>query len=88
MSASKFLAFISLFVGQFCLFLIISIKVIVPFNSLQLLLRGEYFVFRAKENFPPEVKPRTWKRQKFHYDNVPTAMLTLFAVQTTEGWPA
>jgi len=45
-------------------------------------------VFRAKENFPPEVKPRTWKRQKFHYDNVPTAMLTLFAVQTTEGWPA
>ena len=50
--------------------------------------RGEYFVFRAKENFPPEVKPRTWKRQKFHYDNVPTAMLTLFAVQTTEGWPA
>ena len=49
--------------------------------------RGEYFVYRAKENFPPEVWPRVWKRQKFHYDNVPTAMLTLFAVQTTEGWP-
>ena len=24
----------------------------------------------------------------FHYDNVANAMLTLFAVQTTEGWPA
>ena len=49
--------------------------------------RGEYFVYNAKANFPPEVLERVWKRQKFHYDNVPTAMLTLFAVQTTEGWP-
>ena len=58
------------------------------YRAFFLIFRGEFFVFRAKENFPPEVKPRTWKRQKFHYDNVPTAMLTLFAVQTTEGWPA
>merc|ERR1719412_569967 len=50
--------------------------------------QGEYFVYNAKANFPPEVLERVWKRQKFHYDNVPTAMLTLFAVQTTEGWPA
>jgi voltage-dependent calcium channel N type alpha-1B len=41
-----------------------------------------------QENTPPAVMPRVWKRQMFHYDNVPTAMLTLFAVQTTEGWPA
>jgi voltage-dependent calcium channel N type alpha-1B len=31
---------------------------------------------------------RIWQKQKFHYDNVAAAMLTLFAVQTTEGWPA
>lgn len=29
-----------------------------------------------------------WSKQQFHYDNVAAAMLTLFAVQTTEGWPA
>ena len=51
--------------------------------------RGEYFVFASfEEDVPPAVLPRLWKRQKFHYDNVATAMLTLFAVQTTEGWPA
>ena len=33
---------------------------------------------------PPEVNERKWDRRKFHYDNVPTALLTLFAVQTTE----
>ena len=49
--------------------------------------RGEFFVYDTKNDFPPSVFPRVWRRQKFHYDNVPIAMLTLFAVQTTEGWP-
>lgn len=35
----------------------------------------------------PELKNRTWQPQSFHYDNVMVAMLTLFAVQTGEGWP-
>ena len=48
--------------------------------------RGEFLVFQA--NDAPSVLPREWKKQKFHYDNVAAAMLTLFAVQTTEGWPA
>jgi len=34
------------------------------------------------------VKERQWQRWDFHYDNVAYAMLTLFAVQTGEGWPA
>jgi len=34
------------------------------------------------------VKTREWQRWDFHYDNVAYAMLTLFAVQTGEGWPA
>lgn len=35
----------------------------------------------------PELQDREWKPQSFHYDNVMVAMLTLFAVQTGEGWP-
>jgi voltage-dependent calcium channel N type alpha-1B len=47
---------------------------------------GEYFEFTSKYK-PPEVKKREWKRHPFHYDNVIAAMLTLFTVQTGEGWP-
>jgi hypothetical protein len=36
---------------------------------------------------PPKVYERKWLTQHFNYDNVAIAMLTLFAVQTTEGWP-
>ncbi|XP_067216065.1 voltage-dependent calcium channel type A subunit alpha-1 isoform X5 [Linepithema humile] len=47
---------------------------------------GQYFVFE-EGNMLPELKNRTWQLQSFHYDNVMVAMLTLFAVQTGEGWP-
>ena len=49
--------------------------------------RGEFLVFQSA-NHAPDVLPREWKKRKFHYDNALEAMLTLFAVQTTEGWPA
>ncbi|XP_070508111.1 voltage-dependent calcium channel type A subunit alpha-1 isoform X7 [Chironomus tepperi] len=48
--------------------------------------QGSYFVFDNDEMLPREEK-RVWDNQNFHYDNVATAMLTLFAVQTGEGWP-
>lgn len=48
--------------------------------------RGYYFVFKSGEILPTAEK-RTWDIQNFHYNNVAAAMLTLFAVQTTEGWP-
>ncbi|KPI95473.1 Voltage-dependent calcium channel type A subunit alpha-1 [Papilio xuthus] len=47
---------------------------------------GSYFVYEANSLLPRVVK-RKWDTQSFHYDNVATAMLTLFAVQTGEGWP-
>lgn len=48
--------------------------------------RGEFLYFEH-ETKPPEIEPREWLRRPFHYDNVVAAMLTLFAVQTGEGWP-
>jgi voltage-dependent calcium channel N type alpha-1B len=56
-------------------------------NSFTTFYRGEFFVFHTT-NEHPSVAARLWQKQKFHYDNVAVAMLTLFAVQTTEGWPA
>ncbi|XP_077535911.1 calcium voltage-gated channel subunit cacophony isoform X8 [Haemaphysalis longicornis] len=48
--------------------------------------KGEYYVFSDADK-PPRVERRLWKHQPFHYDNVMAAMLTLFTVQTGEGWP-
>ncbi|KAL0276239.1 UNVERIFIED_CONTAM: hypothetical protein PYX00_003847 [Menopon gallinae] len=48
--------------------------------------QGQYFVF-DKSNLLPRAEKRVWRAQDFHYDNVAVAMLTLFAVQTGEGWP-
>ncbi|XP_057659976.1 voltage-dependent calcium channel type A subunit alpha-1 isoform X13 [Diorhabda carinulata] len=48
--------------------------------------KGQYFVYEEDSDVP-KVQNREWLPQKFHYDNVPMAMLTLFAVQTGEGWP-
>ncbi|VEN47980.1 unnamed protein product [Callosobruchus maculatus] len=48
--------------------------------------QGQYFVYEEDSDVP-QVETREWLPQKFHYDNVPMAMLTLFAVQTGEGWP-
>ncbi|XP_028967315.1 voltage-dependent calcium channel type A subunit alpha-1 [Galendromus occidentalis] len=48
--------------------------------------QGEYFEF-VDARKPPRVMKRLWKRQDFHYDDISAAMLTLFTVQTGEGWP-
>ena len=49
--------------------------------------RGMYFEY-IKSDLPPVVHVRKWDRKNFHYDNCFVAMLTLFAVQTSEGWVA
>lgn len=48
--------------------------------------RGSYFLY-DQNSLLPRISPRQWMTQSFHYDNVASAMLTLFAVQTGEGWP-
>lgn len=49
--------------------------------------QGQYFVYDNNKNLPT-VGKRVWHKWDFHYDNVLAAMLTLFTVQTGEGWPA
>nr|XP_018900706.1 PREDICTED: voltage-dependent calcium channel type A subunit alpha-1 [Bemisia tabaci] len=56
--------------------------------------QGFYYVYEADDSedvnsakFLPRVEQRLWRPRCFHYDNVAVAMLTLFAVQTGEGWP-
>jgi len=55
--------------------------------AVVLCFRGEYLDYSERDE-SVSVKTRLWKRWDFHYDNVAYAMLTLFAVQTGEGWPA
>ena len=49
-------------------------------------IRGEYFVYDLNDNTAPNIVARHWGRRSFHYDNCAIAMITLFAVQTSEGW--
>lgn len=48
--------------------------------------RGEFFVVGEHSDSIPIVEPRLWEVKAFNYDNCAGAMMTLFAVQTTEGW--
>ncbi|KAL9886445.1 calcium voltage-gated channel subunit cacophony isoform 15-T15 [Glossina fuscipes fuscipes] len=48
--------------------------------------QGSYFKYEEGDLLPKQ-EARIWKPRSFHYDNVAAAMLTLFAVQTGEGWP-
>ncbi|XP_065171189.1 voltage-dependent calcium channel type A subunit alpha-1-like isoform X8 [Atheta coriaria] len=48
--------------------------------------QGTYFLYEEDSDVP-RIEAREWKLQSFHYDDVAMAMLTLFAVQTGEGWP-
>merc|ERR550517_1104478 len=50
--------------------------------------QGEYFIFTLDDSTAPEIHMRVWDRKSFHYDNCAMAMITLFAVQTSEGWIA
>ncbi|KAL3075199.1 hypothetical protein niasHS_013422 [Heterodera schachtii] len=47
---------------------------------------GQFFVFDAQSYFP-RVEQREWRLRPFNYDNTINAMLTLFVVTTSEGWP-
>ena len=49
--------------------------------------RGYFIDYNDGDINKPEKVEREWTNYKFNYDNVLDAMLTLFTVQTFEGWP-
>ncbi|CAH1103425.1 unnamed protein product [Psylliodes chrysocephalus] len=49
---------------------------------------GTYLVYENGDINRPSMKERRWDPNRFHFDNVLKAMLTLFTVSTFEGWPA
>ena len=61
----------------------VQLKLTITFSHF----RGFFFHYENDKR-PPRVIPRVWERKAFHYDNCFMAMLTLFAVQTSEGWVA
>ncbi|XP_059609825.1 muscle calcium channel subunit alpha-1 isoform X5 [Phlebotomus argentipes] len=48
---------------------------------------GTYLVFENGDVDKPVLRERNWSRNRFHFDDVSKAMLTLFTVSTFEGWP-
>ena len=46
--------------------------------------RGYFLKIQDNEIYK---ETRQWENSKFHFDNVPQALLTLFTVATFEGWP-
>lgn len=50
--------------------------------------RGTYLEFEDGNIARPIVRDRSWQQQRFHFDDVGKAMLTLFTVSTFEGWPS
>ena len=57
---------------------------IANFNAFS--FRGEFFVYGVHGPRTPIVERRAWEIKAFNYDNCAAAMITLFAVQTSEGW--
>uniref|UniRef100_A0A667HYX6 Voltage-dependent L-type calcium channel subunit alpha n=1 Tax=Lynx canadensis TaxID=61383 RepID=A0A667HYX6_LYNCA len=49
--------------------------------------RGYYFVYKDGDPTQMELRPRQWIHSDFHFDNVLSAMMSLFTVSTFEGWP-
>ncbi|XP_075219333.1 ca[2+]-channel protein alpha[[1]] subunit D isoform X3 [Lycorma delicatula] len=50
--------------------------------------QGTYIVFENGDINKATIEERKWEKNKFHFDDVAEAMLTLFTVSTFEGWPS
>ena len=60
--------------------------VVLLFLFMKVIVRGSFFDFGSGKH-KPICKKREWEAYDFTYDSVPQAILTLFTVQTGEGWP-
>ncbi|XP_045466444.1 muscle calcium channel subunit alpha-1 isoform X2 [Harmonia axyridis] len=48
---------------------------------------GTFIIYQDGDINKPKIVERFWTTNRFHFDNVAKAMLTLFTVSTFEGWP-
>ena len=58
-----------------------------PSKQTEAECHGEFITYAHSDVARPVIVEREWLRYPFHYDNVGSGMLTLFVVQTFEGWP-
>ncbi|XP_029428833.1 voltage-dependent L-type calcium channel subunit alpha-1S [Rhinatrema bivittatum] len=49
--------------------------------------RGQFIVYKDGDPKQLQVQERMWFHSDFHFDNVLSAMLSLFTISTFEGWP-
>lgn len=58
------------------------------FKNLMTLMifRGQFYSYE-EDVMHPKIQNRYWLRWEYHFDNVLYALLSLFTVQTGEGWP-
>lgn len=66
------------------LFIIISSD----YKGIFFIFRGTFLVYVDGDIDKPIMREREWEQNRFHFDNVAKAMLTLFTVSTFEGWPS
>ena len=50
--------------------------------------RGDYVIFENYDYSQPKIEQRQWLRHDWNFDNLATAMATLFTSSTGEGWPS
>ena len=58
-----------------------------PSKQTEAECHGQFITYAHSDVSRPVIVEREWLRYPFHYDNVGSGMLTLFVVQTFEGWP-
>ncbi|KAF8564900.1 hypothetical protein P879_01668 [Paragonimus westermani] len=49
--------------------------------------KGSFIEYEDMNLDKPVITKREWNNSDYNFDNVPNALLTLFAVSTFEGWP-
>lgn len=66
-----------------------GIEVSQPYGGVtgSLCVRGYYYIYKDGDPTQIELRPRQWIHNDFHFDNVLSAMMSLFTVSTFEGWP-
>uniref|UniRef100_A0A1I8I3D7 Voltage-dependent L-type calcium channel subunit alpha n=1 Tax=Macrostomum lignano TaxID=282301 RepID=A0A1I8I3D7_9PLAT len=58
-----------------------------PSKMVEADCQGYFIYYKNNDVRSPEYSVRTWTNNDLNFDNVPNALLSLFAVATFEGWP-